>query len=509
MTIIQSKATNSYTVPNSSQVIYVSPTAQDNGSGTQSNPAKLSKVSDLAKDGAVVVLRGGTYTSSLVVSDKVTIQPYPSEFPIIDGRDVIEKFVQKGSTWVKTDYSVVLPEIEVDARDTNKDYHCAANYQQIWLDDAYLEQVQTLAQLAPGKFYVEVATSSSAGKLYLGEDPQGKTVRGVSRGTGIQFSNRAAGSVLKGVTVIGHGNYNIDCVATDVAIDNCAVGYSSYVNISPHTNTLTRNCLVTGAGKTNFLHGWANSGITIEDSTISDGNKRNFNPAWGAGTLKFVNTSNLTIRNCTIIGNPRSTAVWLDVRSEGCKVHNNRIVGANIGGFNEISGKNYFVDNVFEDCNVGLMSCASNGTEIVHNTFRRNNIDILVKDDERIDHGTKPPTPYTQKALVLKNNYFEDTKRTIIKADPYNNINSDTYFGEVTNNQFVLNGKARLAIITKGGDDKRVANLAELKALYPEIAEGNSETQQKPQQRLKAAPNSPAIAAIVGKQPDVVGALNE
>src|SRR5690606_18143080 len=76
----------SYGVPDSGQVIFVSPSGSNSAAGTISAPKQtLAGALSAASSGAVIVMREGLYHESLNVTKAVTIQAYPGEEVWLDG----------------------------------------------------------------------------------------------------------------------------------------------------------------------------------------------------------------------------------------------------------------------------------------------------------------------------------------------------------------------------------------------------------------------------------------
>src|SRR3954468_9695703 len=155
-----------YAVPTGAVV--VSPAGADAAAGTVSAPLRsVARAVAVAPSGATVVLRAGTYHEDVTVpaGKRLTIQPYPGEAVWFDGSVPVRTWTSSGNAWVHDGWNVNL-----DATPCYSVGNCpsgaanqfvnpaapmAAHPDQVFVDGKAQRQVGSVAELAPGAFFVD------------------------------------------------------------------------------------------------------------------------------------------------------------------------------------------------------------------------------------------------------------------------------------------------------------------------------------------------------------------
>ena len=175
----------SYPVPASA--IVVSPAGDDAANGSVAAPLRtLGKAIAIARTGATIVVRAGTYHESVTIPSgrTVTIQNWPGEVVWFDGSDAVTGWVADGSTWRRDGWNVSFdhsPTYTRGASDNSADqwrfvnpqFPMAAHPDQVWVDGAPQAQVASAVEVGPGRFHKDDAGS----RLRIGTDPSGHEVR--------------------------------------------------------------------------------------------------------------------------------------------------------------------------------------------------------------------------------------------------------------------------------------------------------------------------------------------
>lgn len=202
--------------------------------GTQAAPVKtFEKALTLAPTNGTIVLRAGKYhegrtrdtggslgyAAIMVTTVGLTIQNYPGEAVWFDGSSVVTGFVADGSWWSRTwtpfrrdptysgwyggtypppnnDWLVLEPDQRPGWQFVDYTNNPTAAWpERVWINGVKQTQVDLLSKMGPGKFFIDAYTN----KLYVGENPAGKTVEITDLQTLMNLF--AAGITLRGIGV--------------------------------------------------------------------------------------------------------------------------------------------------------------------------------------------------------------------------------------------------------------------------------------------------------------------
>ncbi len=374
----------SWSLPAANFAVWDPTNGSDANAGTVGAPVKtLSSALSKITAGGTVVVRGGVHSGSevgykianaagynaslgyagLSVSKQCTIQPYPGEHPIFDGaRDESGGWTAGGSYWSKPititiDRGATLTygQLDNDARGfgwlwvrgtawqnlmTNAGYThpdaiemfpLASWNEQVWIDDVQQQQVATLGEVGPGKFYVAGSTGGTNGVLftsstyYLGTDPTGKSIRvgelctslrlGVAGSTlrGIKFRRFCGSNHMGGVVKSTVGNSTFE----DVVVED--VSGAAYALFEADNSQFIR-CDAIRAGNLGFIHAKTDN-IVLDHCKAQYNNNRRYNTSPVSGGLKGATSRNVLIKDCDFTHN-YTKGLWWDVSCYDTRVIN-------------------------------------------------------------------------------------------------------------------------------------------------------------------------------------------
>lgn len=382
----------SWPLPASNFVVWNPTSGNDANAGTVAAPVKtlasaLSKISA----GGTVVVRGGTHTGAevgyrvtsaasynaslgyagLPITKQATIQPYPGEHPVFDGtRDESGGWSESSGVWSKNivitvDHSATYTYGQLDNNMESgwkwvKDaawhtwamnagatsaqataYPLASWNEQVYIDDVAQEQVATLGEVAPGKFYV-AGTNGGTNNLmrtssayHLGTNPTGKTVRIGELCTSLNMQQ--ANSTIRGIefrNFIGstHMGGVIKATAANTTIEDCIIRAPSSTGITCYNSAgiTIRRSEVWDAGILGITHS-STDNLMVDRVKVRGSNSHHYNWAPVSGGIKGHTSRGVTVRDSDFTYN-NCTALWWDVSNYDVKVISSAL------DWNEISG---------------------------------------------------------------------------------------------------------------------------------------------------------------------------
>jgi hypothetical protein len=423
--------TASYTIPVGS--IYVAPTGSDTtGTGLIGAPyATLSKAHSMVATNGTIVMRAGSYHEGADWSSgttprygltlnksNFTVMNYPGEAVWFDGSVVHTGWTPSGSAWSKNivmtfDRSPTESRGALDGtvegwQYVNPSYPCAAWPEQVFVDGVELTQVNSLANVGPGKFYIAGTTSGTNNTIftsstyYLGTDPTGKEVRisdkcgfavitgdnNTFKGFGIRrFANSmpdwgvlslgtAPGTTLEQITV-ENGMKGI-----------CIMSSSHDINMTKVTVTKARNVGVAASYSNNILA----TKCKFTFNTVGM-----FNRAPVSGGWKGTKSMNSTFIQCIISDNYQQGLWWDEsvtgMKAISCNMQRN---GGN-GVVPEISEALTMVNCLVTDNGrSGLYNSGVNNSRIWCNTFKNNSKLDVNLGNAYVFQDTRRPATFAQ-----------------------------------------------------------------------------------------------------------------
>lgn len=387
----------SYSVP--SNALFVAPGGSDGNDGSVSRPLKtVTRAVAVAGSGTrTIVMRAGSYHESVLIPTqaRVTLQNYPGEAAWFDGSSPVTSWSRSGSTWsapwtTRLDRSPTYTRGAADSTAVgwsfiNPSFPTAAWPDQVFIGDTALRQVGSAAAVTTGTFFVD----QGAGRLVIGSDPSGQTVRSSDLVKALQVV--APGTVIRGIgvrrfspSVPDFGSISI--WRPSVVLENVTVDSSATMGIMVGATDVRLNKVtVTRSGQMGINANEADR-LVADGLVISGSNQENFNPVPSAGGFKVTHTRGVTVRNSRITGTIGSTALWLDESTYDATVVGNDITSnGRHGVVVELSAKVTVANNLITGNTVsGLFITNSAGVSVWNNTFADNRRNIGMAQDNRV-----------------------------------------------------------------------------------------------------------------------------
>ena len=427
----------SWSAPASNFAAWDPTSGSDASAGTMAAPVKtlasaLSKISA----GGTILVKGGVHSGTdvgykiasaagynaslgyagLSVTKQCTIQPYPGEHPVFDGtRDEsggwtagggywskpisitidrgatdqygqLDNNVQFGWVWVRgTAWRTLMTNAGYTHPDAIEMFPLASWNEQVWIDDVQQQQVATLGEVGPGKFYVAGSTGGTnsvmftSSTYYLGTNPTGKSVRvgelctslrlGVAGSTlrGLKFRRFCGSNHMGGVVKATTGNATFEDVVVE---DASATAYDLFQS----DNSVFIRCEAIRAGNLGFRHGRSYN-LTFDRCKAQYNNNRRYNTSPVSGGLKGATGRNILVKDCDFTHN-YTKGVWWDVSCYDTRVVNTAL------DYNEESGA------VFEIGAKGLLANCTITNSGIHGVIILDNHDVDIWNCTFANNGT-------------------------------------------------------------------------------------------------------------------------
>lgn len=336
--------TAQYTTP--SGALFVATNGSDSAAGTQAAPlATLAKAISLAPAGGTIIMRAGSYnegtdtqggslTLGIVMNKAVTIQNYPGEAVWLDGSTPVTGSWTAGSGTWSTPYNRLFdrsPTFTSGAADgtvggsgaqgqfLDPSYPCAAWPDMVFYDGTQLEQVDSLAKVTSGKFYIAGSTTTGfwfqGATLYIGDNPSGHQIR---------FANKTRLAAITGsnVTIQGIGIRRYASSQPGIGAIYAAGPYMTFENVQIEDMACSAMWLVSNnitlRKVTMRRIGFNAVGSNKADNILFDSvdfqqcNYNNFFTGGPAvGIIKIAKCQSVTVTN-SILANSKCHGFWTD-----------------------------------------------------------------------------------------------------------------------------------------------------------------------------------------------------
>lgn len=385
--------------------VVVSPEGTDDAAGTPAAPLRTVRAAVArAASGQTIVLRAGSYHEFVTIppAKKLILRSYPGEEVWLDGSQPVTGFARQGNAYVVDDWTA-----EFDASPTYKrgapdgtsqgwqfvsDKHpMAAHPDQVWIDGVAQRQVGSRSEVTAGTFYVDYA----ADRLYLGSDPQDRSVRASTLGRALSI--QGAGSELHGVGIRRYatavpqmGAVTVEApnaVLDDVAItDNATTGL--FVGAG---RVALRNVSLVGNGMLGAAATYAD-GLQVSGLLAERNNTEHFNTAPVSGGVKVGRSRDVDISDSVFRDNA-GPGLWLDESVFDTAVHGNDLLDNSGHGLTlELSARADVVNNVIAgNAGHGLKVNNTSDVRIWNNTISASGRAVNIVQDGR--RASDPDTP--------------------------------------------------------------------------------------------------------------------
>jgi parallel beta-helix repeat protein len=388
-----------YPVP--AGALIVAPNGNDAAPGTTTQPLKtVTRALEMVPAGGTVVLRAGTYSESIIVSKRVTIQAWPGEAVWFDGSRQLTNWVADGSAWRADGWTTEFdssPTYTRGAPDNgggwgfvDPNYPLAAYPDQMWVDGTALTQVGSRSAVVAGTFFHD----EPGNRLYVGTNPSGRQVRAAALVKA--FSVRADGVVLRGFGIRRYSPSVPDMGAVTLERPGARMEHVAITDVSTtavsviSSNATVSNVYIARAGMLG-LHGNHADNLVIARLLAEGNNTERFNQAPVSGGVKVTRSRVLTVKD-SVVRNNRGPGLWFDESTYDLRITGNELRSNTGHGVSmEISAKAVLADNyITGNGGFGAKINDISDVKIWNNTFVGNNRAINIVQDYR-RHGDGSP----------------------------------------------------------------------------------------------------------------------
>jgi hypothetical protein len=304
-----------YGVPDSGQVLFVSPSGSDSAAGTIGAPKKTLAGAHAAASTTfgrpTIVLREGVYHESLSITKSVKIQAYPGEEVWLDGSTQYTSWSGSGP------YTATLgpnwsPISTTGFPLTSDPYGNLP--EQVWIDGVAQKQIADGATPSAGQFSV----NRSAHTITLGTSPSGKEVRVADLNNALTVSaqielygigiRRYSPVVQEGLSALVY----FGGTSQGSVVENCVFQDSGMVGINTARAITLRNITVQDCGNTGIQVTTANN-FRMDRFVIRRCNRGLWRAQPHTAGIKVTRTEGLIAKDGLISDVPGAMGFWLDV----------------------------------------------------------------------------------------------------------------------------------------------------------------------------------------------------
>lgn len=418
-----------YRIPR--DAFFVAPNGNDANPGTRTAPwATLAYAVQAAPSGATIVLREGSYrTDKVTITKPLTLQPFPHEQVWIKGSLVVDEWVADGGTWRKDGWTYAFPPLSSlpggGAGCPTTDPRCAldpafpeADYRDmVFVNGQALRQVlrredvRPATATSPATFYVDAA----AQQLLIGADPRGQTVEATAFLNGLELSETAGGSIVRGLGFTHFGETAVRLRSPNTTFEHNTVVWNAVqgqvINASAADSIIRSNTFSYNGRKGMTAFGPPN--LLVEGNLVSFNNIERFRLAWDAAGMKLVPVRNAVVR-ANLVQDNIANAIWFDNSAvDGTMVYNLVRRNTGIGIFFEVSRGAIIASNVAVENGMGIRVSGSSDVKVYNNTLLRNAINLNVYDNARVNRNPAEVAAgidYETRNVTIVNNILADTQ---------------------------------------------------------------------------------------------------
>jgi parallel beta-helix repeat protein len=264
---------------------------------------------------------------------------------ILSGARLLTAFTKSGGYWIATGQTQ-----QGNIKPISRNF-CLPNRpgcfypEQLFINNALLQHVTSLAAVAPGKWYFDYA----ADKIYIANDPTGKKVETSVKA--FAFKGYASNVTISGLTVEKYAT-----PPSEATIDGQRKGAIGWIVKDNEVRWNQGRGIRSGDRMQilrNYVHHQGQTGIAgagdnvlVQDNEVAYNNTAGFTSGWEAAGMKFFLTNGLTVRGNFSHHND-GNGLHCDIDCINTLIENNRVEDNNWRGiFYEISYKGTIRNNV-------------------------------------------------------------------------------------------------------------------------------------------------------------------
>lgn len=451
-----------YKIPKAPHVYYVAPDGKADAAGTSLKaPTTIEAAIARAVSGDAIILRGGVYrTGGLEFNQRIILQPYKGEHPVLKGTEVATDWQPAGDHVWKTHWTKLFPAHPLAwwnrAKEEVKTPLHRFNNDMVFVDGRFLQSAGSAAELTPDTYYIDYQNE----EVYIGVDPAAHKVEITAHdGALIRTSQPVNGKVsdkkgpvIRGLTITEYARrcmevegkkqfgpndeptdeplgkadpstYGKEAIGT--RIENVTFSYCSRVaGWFRGDGLVIRNTLVSDTG-TEGLYVIGSSNVLLERNIIRRNNIEHLTGYYASAVKIFNQTHHVTFRDNIILDSPDSHGVWYDVGNRDGVVVDNYVEGTQVGFMFEISRGVTVAGNVFAHDGRGVWILNSADAHIYNNTFLDAPLTIgrnerSAKDDHFGWHPSTGPDVDERNGHVVVNNLMvagEGFREPLLRVD--------------------------------------------------------------------------------------------
>lgn len=377
--------------------IYASPNGVATASGTQSSPTTLlGAISKARATGSTIALLGQLESpyrlGTILLNKSIKFVQAPGAKPVLSGAKLVS-----ADDWV-TEASLFYINHDVVFDGTSdlepaRDKPYAKNLQQLFVNNERYQQVGSKSELVAKTFYVQLATSTSPGRIYVKDNLKTSGLKVEVSVTDFTFTFRSGSGGCKFIG-IGIEKYAEHVGFFDnhhnITFDGCTIHYNGRYGLGVRgcNNFTVRDCDISYSGLCGIGMGIVTYDLLIERNRIYGSNSQgNFALTWASAGIKLITgavhgDNNTNIIRYNEVYDNNSHGIWLDYLCRGYEIHDNLCYRNLTGIFVEASGKigqpNLVVNNLVHSNKVGLYVSHARSTYFYNNTAVNNNISFKV-----------------------------------------------------------------------------------------------------------------------------------
>jgi parallel beta-helix repeat protein len=395
-----------YNIPKAAHVYYVAPDGKAESRGTAlKQPTTIEAAIERVVTGDAIVMRGGVYrTGNLVFNQRIVIQPYADERPVLKGTEVATKWEPAGNNVWKTTWTKLFPAAPLGwwnrAKEEAKTPLHRFNNDMVFVDGELLKSAGGVNELDAHSYYIDYQNQL----VYIGIDPVGRLVEITAHDGALIRTSRPVhgkvsdkkGPVIRGITftqyawraieVEGKKQFTANDEPTDepvgpsdpatygkevtgTVLENVTITYCSRVaGYFRGDRLVIRNSLVSDTG-TEGIYVIGSSDVLLERNIVRRNNIEQLTGYYPSAVKIFNQSRRVTVRDNLVLEQPYSNGVWFDVGNRDGVFVNNYVEGALVGFFFEISRGVTVAGNVFVRNGRGLWILNSADARVYNNTF--------------------------------------------------------------------------------------------------------------------------------------------
>ncbi|WKN32535.1 right-handed parallel beta-helix repeat-containing protein [Porifericola rhodea] len=395
---------------------FVSPTGTGKAPCTEGKPCSLATALKEAPRGSTLVLKDGIYRTSkysTTIKRQIIIQPYPGANVILKGSEVAKDWQESGNTWrVRWNDLYGKPNND-DGRAVGIENPMADHRDMVFIDGVYQKQVESIAMLGPGKFYVDYNDKM----VYLGSNPSGKEVEISAEWWGLNtYGLSETGVIIRGLQFMHYADAGIFIGSPAAIVENSESTWNGAAGIRVQLASdvvLKNNLFAYNACQGGGLS-YADR-IKLIGNSFSNNNIEKLNRnSWSASGVKILWAKEVEVYN-NLFENNDANGLWLDEKCNGSILANNYLKNNTRNGIHcEISDDVIIAGNVVLESGrsnkyigVGISVANASDVRVYNNTLHNNEVALDVIESTRGDEKD-PNDPYITRNTVIKNNILSE-----------------------------------------------------------------------------------------------------